>query len=621
VANVGESSELGGAGERSLAWKIISLLGRHRWTLVGLSALIFLTAGLDIAVPFFARRLIDEIVSSVSGRQGQAMRTLVISIIGIFAATAATRLLRSFYNYRLYLAASQCEDEVKNAAFLNFLSLDTEYHGKCNTGEIVGALDRGGTAIFIVLYEILGQNLVPPLLVFVGVLMALLAKNPYIALAVFLPLPAYVLTVGRLGRQMHRVERGVNSAFEAVSKESYDIASNVRVVKKFAQEKREASTQRRLMCIARLKQYRGERLWAVIENVQTYIATAGRVSVIGLGGYFVLSRRCTIGDYVLFMALQDMVYGPISQLSIILPKLRRNLSRAERLFEILEQGSNIFDALHASRLLAGTRSVEFRNVSFRYDGTARWTLKDVNLCVPAGAKVALLGASGAGKSTLVSLLQRLYDPQEGSILIDGVDIRDITQASLREQIAVVPQEIELFSRPILDNIAYGREEVAHTEVEGAARMAQADDFIQRCEKRYNTHVGERGLKLSGGERQRIGIARAIIRDPKILIFDEATSHLDAESERLVQVGMEHVTRDRTCFIVAHRLSTVRDADMVVVFAEGRIEAIGKHDELSKTSETYRKLYGLHLTERPSQTHIWDGTGERYPMAVGQQGVA
>jgi ATP-binding cassette, subfamily B, bacterial MsbA len=413
----------------------------------------------------------------------------------------------------------------------------------------------------------------------------------------------------------------VNSAFEAVSKESYDIASNVRVVKKFAQEKREASTQRKLMCIARLKQYRGERLWAVIENVQTYIATAGRVSVIGLGGYFVLSRRCTIGDSVLFMALQDMVYGPISQLSIILPKLRRNLSRAERLFEILEQGSNIFDALHASRLLAGTRSVEFRNVSFRYDGTARWTLKDVNLCVPAGAKVALLGASGAGKSTLVSLLQRLYDPQEGSILIDGVDIRDITQASLREQIAVVPQEIELFSRPILDNIAYGREEVAHTEVEGAARMAQADDFIQRCEKRYNTHVGERGLKLSGGERQRIGIARAIIRDPKILIFDEATSHLDAESERLVQAGMEHVTRDRTCFIVAHRLSTVRDADMVVVFAEGRIEAIGKHDELSKTSETYRKLYGLHLTERPPQTHIWDGTGERYPMAVGHQGVA
>jgi len=339
--------------------------------------------------------------------------------------------------------------------------------------------------------------------------------------------------------------------------------------------------------------------------------------VIALGGYFVLSRRCTIGDYVLFMALQDMVYGPISQLSIILPKLRRNLSRAERLFEILEHGSTISNAVHARNLSAATPWVEFRNVSFRYEGTKRWTLKDVNLRVPAGAKVALLGASGAGKSTLMSLLQRLYDPQQGSILIDGIDIRDITQESLREQIAVVPQEIELFSRPILDNIAYGREEVAHAEVEGAARMAQADDFIQRCEKRYSTQVGERGLKLSGGERQRIGIARAIIRDPKILIFDEATSHLDAESERLIQAGMEGVTRERTCFIVAHRLSTVRDADLVVVFAEGRIEAVGKHDELSKTSETYRKLYGLHLTQRAASAPTRDGADDVYPIAVGQ----
>jgi ABC-type multidrug transport system fused ATPase/permease subunit len=617
VTNVGESSETNGADERSLAWKIISLLGRHRWTLAGLAALISTAACLDIAVPFFARRVIDQVVSSLSGRQGEAVRTLAVSVIGIFAVTAATRMLRSFYNYRLYRAASQCEDEVKNAAFLNFLRLDTQYHGRSNTGEVVGALDRGGTAIFIVLYEVLGQNLVPPLLVFVGVLVALVAKNPYIAIAVFLPLPAYVITVGRLGRQMHRVERAVNAGFEAVSKESYDIASNVRVVKKFTQEKQEASTQRKLMRNARVKQYQGERLWALIENVQTWIATAGRVAVIALGGYFVLSRRCTVGDYVLFMALQDMVYGPISQLSIILPKLRRNLSRAERLFEILEQSSSVFDPLDARKLSIATPSVEFRNVSFRYEGTQRWTLQHVNLLVPAGAKVALLGASGAGKSTLMSLLQRLYDPQDGSILINGTDIRNTTQESLREQIAVVPQEIELFSRPILNNIAYGREEIAHTEVERAARMAQADDFIQRCEHRYSTQVGERGLKLSGGERQRIGIARAMIRDAKILIFDEATSHLDAESERLIQAGMEELCRERTCFIVAHRLSTVMDADMVVVFAGGHVEAIGKHEELSRTSETYRRLYGLHLTEKPANGSSRDGRKDEYPIAVGQ----
>lgn len=546
------------------------------------------------------------------------MLTLLFSAAGIFAATAGNRLLRSFYNYRLYHAVSQSEDEVKNAAFLNFLRLDTEYQGKTNTGEVVGSLDRGGTAIFIVLYEILGQNLVPPLLIFLGVMVALVVKNPYIALAVFLPLPAYVMTVGRLGRQMHGVEREVSSAFEAVSKESYDIASNVRLVKKFAREKHEAATQRKLLRIARAKQYRGERLWAVIENVQTWIATAGRVTVIGLGGYFVLSRRCTIGDYVLFMALQDMVYGPISQLSIILPKLRRNLSRSERLFEILEQPSSISDAPHAQVLKASQLSVEFRNLSFRYSGSDRWVLKDVNLRVPAGSKVALLGASGAGKSTLISLLQRLYDPQHGSISINGVDIREISQESLREQIAVVPQEIELFSRPIFDNIAYGRDNVRTAEVQNAARVAQADGFIQRCEYQYDTQVGERGSNLSGGERQRIGIARAVIRNPRILIFDEATSQLDAESERLIQAGMKDVTRERTCFIVAHRLSTVKDADLVVVFADGGIEAIGTHAELSRTSDTYRKLYGLSgSTPTLPARDVTPVVEEVLPIAVGQ----
>lgn len=620
MANAGGSSEFPGVNEKSLAWKIVSLLGSHRWTLIGLSALIFITAGLDIAVPFITRRVINEVVHALSGRQQEAIATLAISAIGIFVATAATRLLRSFYNYRLYHAASQCEDEVKNAAFLNFLRLDTEYQGKVNTGEVVGALDRGGTAIFIVLYEIVGQNLVPPLLVFAGVLVALLAKNPYIAIAVFLPLPAYVLTVGRLGRHMHHLEREVNVRFEAVSRESYDIASNVTVVKKFAKEKQEASTQRKLMHIARKKQYQGERVWAVIENAQTWIATAGRVSVIALGGYFVLSRRCTIGDYVLFMALQDMVYGPVSQLSIILPKLRRNLSRAERLFEILEQDSNISDAPHARPLCEAAHSVEFRNVSFRYAGTQRWTLRDVSLWVQGGAKVALLGASGTGKSTLMSLLQRLYDPQHGSILINGVDIRDITQHSLREQIAVVPQEIDLFCRSIRDNIAYGRDEIVHSEVERAARVAQAEGFIQRCAKGYKTEVGERGAKLSGGERQRIGIARAIVREPKILIFDEATSQLDAENERLIQAGMEEVFRDRTCFIIAHRLSTVRNADMVVVFAEGGIEAVGTHDELFRKCETYRRIYGVHLAGSNASPQTWNGMHdglEDYPTAVGQ----
>jgi ABC-type multidrug transport system fused ATPase/permease subunit len=581
-----------------LGWKVIGLFGKHRRTAVGLLALILVASGLDIAVPFMTQRLIDQILHSLGTNPSHAVHILIQAAIAIFLATATTRILRSFYNYRLVLASSQAEDEVKSAAFENFLRLDTEYHGKVNTGEVVGALDRGGTAIYVVLNEVLGQNLVPPLLIVVGVLTSLLLKNIWIALMVFTPLPAYVLAVSRLGGRMQRTEQQVSRAFENVTKESYDIASNVRVVKKFARESQEGYTQRALLRFARGKHLGAERLWALVENVQSFIATAGRVGVIALGGYFVLTGRCTVGDYVLFIAMQDMVYGPISQLSIILPKLRRNLSRAERLFEILEKGRHICDAPDARPLEAGEHSVEFRDVSFRYPSSDRWNLKHINLNVPAGATVALIGPSGSGKSTMMSLLQRLYDPQEGSILIDGVDLRKITQQSLRDQTSVVPQEVELFSRTIIDNIGYGRDHIVLSEVEQAARMAQADDFIQRCDHGYETQVGERGVKLSGGERQRLGIARAILHDPKILILDEATSHLDNESERLIQIAMEKLTRGRTSFIIAHRLSTVRKADIVVVFNDGEIEAVGTHEELWNSSPTYRKLQGLHVAERP-----------------------
>jgi ABC-type multidrug transport system fused ATPase/permease subunit len=583
-----------------LGWKIISLIGRHRSTLAGLFVLIVIAAGLDITVPFLTREVIDEVVRSLRSLHAGSIRTLVGAALAIFVATAITRVLRSFYNYRLFRTASRCEDEIKNAAFANFLGLDSEFHNNVNTGEIVGALDRGGTAIFVVLYEVLGQNLVPPLLVTIGVLTALALKNPIIATIVFLPLPAYVLIVGRLKNRMHVIETQVSRAFETVTKESYDIASNVRLVKKFGQERAEARTQRNLLYAARDKHYRGERLWALIENVQTLIATAGRVGVIAMGGYMVLHRLCTIGDYVLFIALQDMVYGPISQLSIILPKLNRNLSRAERLFEILEEKRTILDASNAQLLARGEHCVEFRNVSFTYPGAQRPALRNVSFTVPAGAMVALIGPSGSGKSTLMALLQRLYDPQSGSISIDGLDIRQLQQRSLREHIAVVPQEIELFSRTLAQNIGYGQDSLVAEALEDAARLAQAHDFIQRCEQSYDTPVGERGLRLSGGERQRIGIARSILHEPSILILDEATSHLDNESERLIQRAFENLMDGRTSFVIAHRLSTVREADMVVVFSEGAIEDIGTHEELWSRSPTYQKLYGLHLTERRSK---------------------
>jgi ABC-type multidrug transport system fused ATPase/permease subunit len=576
--------------------RVLLLLKQSRTTSIFLLALILITSTLDITVPFITQHLIDALVQSVKGAGKLPLHLLFMSLAGIFVSVAATRVIRSVYNYRLFKTVAALEDNIKSAAFENFLKLDTAAHTKANSGQVIGILDRGATAIFLILFEILGQNLVPPLIVFTGIFCSLLFKNVWIALTVFAPLPLYLLIVGRFSAPMHDLEQVVNRGFETVSKECYDIASNVATVKKFAQETSESLLQRTLLAKARVPQFRSERNWAVVENAQTLIATLGRVTVIGLGGYLVLSSRCTVGEYVLFIALQDMLFGPMAQLSILLPKLRRNLARAEGLFEVLDQKSALADVKDAHQLEPVKGSVEFRNVWFRYEASDFWALRNVNFTVPVGSTVALIGRSGTGKTTLINLLMRCYDPQHGAILIDGVDIRMTTQESLRRQIAVVPQEVDLFARTIAENIAYGSPQASTEQVENAAGLALAHTFIQRSEDRYSTMVGERGLRLSGGERQRIGIARAILRDPRILVLDEATSHLDTESEHLIQSAMERVASGRTCFIIAHRLSTVRHADMVVVFGEEGVEAVGRHADLWEQSPTYRRLHELDLKD-------------------------
>lgn len=577
-----------------------ALFLNHGQTALLLIGLMVLAAGLDIAVPFITQRLIDTLVQffRLGGGHGFPMSVLISSSVGILIATAATRALRSFYNYRLYQTATKIEDEVKCSAFENYLRLHALYHRQSNSGQVIGRIDRGATAVYAILFDILGQSLIPPLVVFTGVFLSLSLKSVWIGLAVLLPVPIYLVLVRRLTGRIYEVEQQVSANFEEVAKDSYDIASNVLTVKKFSREQDEVAHQRRLLGKARDTQYRAERLWALIENVQTMIAALGRVTVILLGGMLVLKGRCTVGEFVLFVTLQDMAYQPISQLSIIFPKLRRNVSRAERLFDVIDERPRIVDRPGAPDLAPLRHSIEFRDVSFRYHEAANWTLKNVSLRVPAGSTVALVGRSGSGKTTFVNLLLRSFEPQRGAILIDGVDIRDVTQKSLHSQIAVVPQEVDLFSRTVTENIGYGKPGATRQEIEQAAKTALAHDFILRSEQGYNTVVGERGMKLSGGERQRIGIARAVLRNPRILILDEATSHLDTESEKLIQRATERVVKDRTAFIIAHRLSTILYADMIVVFNGNQIEAVGTHEELLATSATYRRLYELHLGAAP-----------------------
>ncbi len=552
--------------------------------------------GLDIFVPFMSKYIVDGMINFFNGG-GTPIEIMIYASIGIFFATVAGRMAKSAYDYHLFKLSIFTEDKVRVEATEKHLRLHALFHHNSSSGQIVGRIERGAMALFIIINDIFGQYLVPPLILFTISFIVLFLQNPWIALTVALPFPLYLLSIRGLSQRIYEIEKRVNEDMEEVSKEAYDIASNVLTVKKFSQEEQEASNQKRLLAKARETQYEAERLWAVMDNIQAGISTLGRIAVIFLAGFLVIKSQATVGDFVLFISLQNMVYAPLWQLSIVFPRLRRNITRVERLYGVLDEPIHINDKPGAIAMPTMREKIEFRDVWFRYAEKRNWAMKNINLVIPAKSTVALVGRSGSGKTTFINLLLRSFDPTRGSIRIDGFDLRDVTQESLRAQIAVVPQEVDLFSRTIAENIAYGRPNTPKEEIARAARIALAHDFIMRAEHGYETIVGERGLKLSGGERQRVGIARAVLRDPSILILDEATSNLDTENERLIQQATKALIKDRTTIIIAHRLSTILNADRILVFEDGEIEAMGTHSELLEKSPTYQRLYHLQFEKQ------------------------
>ena len=420
-----------------------------------------------------------------------------------------------------------------------------------------------------------------------------------LALIALVAFPLAFWPIARFGRKMRRTSIKTQEVTGGLASHLQETISGAKLVKAFGAEEYEVDRfAARNTDLFRLSM-KIVKVHAITSPLSETFAGIGAAAVIFYGGYSVVNGQSTPGNFFSFMTALFMLYEPVKRLSRVNNVIQQGIAAAERVFEVMDTLPEVEEKPGAPALPPIRREIEIDHVDFRYSNDGEYILKDISLRVPAGTLVAIVGSSGAGKTTLVDLLPRFYDPRNGAIRIDGTDIREVTLSSLRAQIGVVSQHTILFNDTVRANIAYGLPGAPLSKIEESARRANAHGFVSRLRDGYDTVVGEQGLKLSGGERQRLAIARALLKDAPILILDEATSALDSESESVVQDALDALMRGRTTFVIAHRLSTVRNADLILVVEDGRIVERGTHDELLTGETRYRSFYLKQFEERKS----------------------
>ena len=488
--------------------------------------------------------------------------------------------------------------DLRNKLFGHILQQSAGFFSRRTSGTLMSSITSDVQQIQVAVSETVGDLLREGLAV-VGFAAAMFYYDYKLALVVVTGAPIVVYPLVRLGQRVRRTSRRVQEEVAHLSHITLEAFTGHRIVKAFGAESHEESRFRR----ASERLYRTNlKVTSTVSVLPPLMEFLGGVAIVGLiayGSHKIGSGGMTQGDFFSFVVAAFMMYGPIKKLSRVNTNLQQAIAASERIFEMLDTHSEVKELAGAARLAPLRQGIEFRDVSFQYeDGSGRYVLRDVSFDVEAGQVIALVGLSGAGKTTLVNLIPRFFDVKSGAILMDGVDIRDVTLKSLRAQIGIVTQETVLFDESIASNIAYGSPGASRAEIEAAARAAHAHEFIVTLPEQYDTWIGERGQRLSGGQRQRLAIARALLKNSPILVLDEATSSLDAESERLVQDALANLMRDRTSFVIAHRLSTVRRADKIIALERGRVAEIGRHEELlARPGGVYAKLYAQQIFER------------------------
>jgi len=573
--------------------RALAYLRRYRREAVGAVVALLLVAAANLATPQLIRVAID-------GGFTQAQPSVLAEAVAGLVGLALVRGLFTFLQGYLAERASQgVAYDLRDALFAQIEQLSFSYYDRAQTGQLVtrATNDVEQVRAFVGTGVI---QLAASLVLLVGTALILGWLNLRLTIATLLTiapivwlLASFVRRVGPLFGQVQQILGGLNTILQ-------EDLSALRVIRAFGRESYELERYGRIN--AQLLERNVVTVRALADNFPLvfFFANLGTLVVIGFGGALVMSGSLSIGELIAFNAYLAFLLQPILTIGFLAAAISRAGASATRIFDVLDAPSDIQDRPGARLLPSLAGEVVYDQVSFRYPGADADVLCDVSFSVQPGQTVAILGTTGAGKSTLVNLLPRFYDVTRGSVRIDGYDVRDVTLASLRCQISIVLQEALLFGGSVRDNIAYGKSDATQAEIEAAARAAQAHAFIAELPQGYETLVGERGIGLSGGQRQRLAIARALLVDPCLLILDDSTSSVDTETEAAIREALDRLirARKRTVFVIAQRIDTVRDADLILVLDDGGVAAQGRHEDLLRDSELYNQILGSQLRDGP-----------------------
>ena len=577
---------------RKVFIRLMAYLKPYLLLSVAIVALALASTSIRLVPPYLTKILIDDVLGS------DHYGLLVLIILTLAGLSLVGTALRIFRGRATAWLGSKITYDIRGQLYEKIQSMSMQFFDKHKIGALMSRVNRDTRA----LQEFLAFEMpffAVNLLLLVGIGVVLLWMNWKLALFTLIPAPLVALGTTAIRGRIKITFRRVWHRWAQLSAVLNDTLSGIRVVKGFAQEQKEVERFSKKSYSLFQANMQAEQTWATFLPMFSFLWGTGSLIVWYFGGRDVMGGEITLGTLMAFLAYLGIFYGPLEMVTRAWNWITRSFAAAERIFEILDMESEVPDFAEAVPINRIKGAVEFNNVTFGYDKHLP-VLHNINLNVTPGEMIGFVGKSGAGKTTMTNLICRFYTADEGNILIDGLDIKEVALSDLRRQIGVVLQEPFLFNGSISENIGYAKPGATLEEIIQAARIANAHDFIVKFPDGYDTNVGERGQKLSGGERQRVSIARAVLRDPRILILDEATSLVDTETERNIQEALARLVKGRTTFAIAHRLSTLRNADRLVVLDEGKCVEMGTHNELMKKQGTYYKL--VELQSEMSKIH-------------------